>query len=415
MQGVEKEGGRRGEGRPLSWCSFPLNLYKRQQHTKLGLFRLRPHGNPQPAHCPRPIHRRRRRYLRLQKLFQELFIASIFNFTLCSGFAQHMLLPVSPNRTVVMEVKGAGHAVFQAQPRPDQNHLDPPRDRVLGEVLEYAYEHNLIRDHRLNSFSLSHLFGKLFQSTMPATTNDGVTNCSHLTYLELPNPTPRAEKLRITESAAKLLCEVRRELSDKKVMTLAQEFCNDNKTNISVLKLEMPILRTDNDRDVRDFQREISARQDIHKRDHRIPFDPVNVAAGEGLELPAEAQLEADAFLKGLEGEKLGVTRESTKYLVDNLGTVFTEEDRTSLILEELRDIKYEKVSVGLRIIFPTPSECSLKSLELSIGEVGTPNQPKAKTISFHSSIRCVSHTNPLRPKLLNIQRRPQGRRGTIV
>lgn len=214
---------------------------------------------------------------------------------------------------------------------------------MLDEVLQYAYENDLIRDYRLNSFSLSHLFGRLLQSTVPATAEHGLTDCSHLEDLELPNPTPCAEKLSVTDAALALICEARRGLTEEEAKSLSQEVCD---VKVRSLKLEMPILRTDNDRDVREFRNEHLARQDVYKTDHRIPFDPIDVEAGEGLELPAKVRLEAEAFLKRLEAERLEVTRESTKYLAGSLRAEFNEEDRRGFVLEETRNLKYEKVSV---------------------------------------------------------------------
>lgn len=243
--------------------------------------------------------------------------------------------------------KGADHAGPQVLNRatPDQSHSDAFLDKVLEEVLEYAYEHDLIRDHLLDSFSLSHLFGDLIQSTIPATAEDGFTDCIHLTALELPNPTPRNEKPTVSDSALRIICETRRELSDEEVKGLTQQVCNDG--NVRDLKLELPILRTDNHLDLRVFRREVLARQDAHKGDHRIPFEPIDVKAGEGLELSDEARLETEAFLIKLEGEKLGVTTGSTKYLVGSLRAELTEEGRRSFIQAHVGDIRCQKVSIG--------------------------------------------------------------------
>lgn len=248
-------------------------------------------------------------------------------------------------RTTVME-QGADHAGLQAQVHPEQQQLDSLEDNLLEEVLNYAYENDLVRDYRLESFSLTHLFGKLIQSTIPTTTDDGFTGCAHLTALELPNPTPRGEKPNATDSALRLVCETRRELSDEEVKNLTGEVCNDG--NISGLKLELPILRTDNSRDMKDFQREMLSRQDLQKEDHRIPFEPIDVSAGEGLELPAEAQLETEAFLRKLEGEKFRVTIESTRYLVGSLRAEATKEDRRKFVQRQIGDIEYRKVCVGI-------------------------------------------------------------------
>lgn len=243
-----------------------------------------------------------------------------------------------------MEEEAGEASLPQAHAFPDQHNLDALGDSLPEEALDYAYKHDLILDHRLKSFSLTHLFGDLLQSTIPATTDDGFTDCSHLTELELPNPMPRSERPSVTDSALKLICEARRMLSDEEVEGLAQDFCDIGNIAIRGLKLELPDLGMGYDRDLRDFRRELLSRRDFHKRDHRIPFDPINIEAGEGLELSSEAQLKAEALLKELEGEKLGVTRRSMRYLVDNIEDGFTEEENLSFILEETRNFRYEHV-----------------------------------------------------------------------
>ncbi|KUI68997.1 hypothetical protein VM1G_11540 [Cytospora mali] len=283
------------------------------------------------------------------------------------------------------------------------------RDDVLEEVLDYAYENDLIRDYRLDSFSLTHLFGKLIQSTIPTTTEDGLTNFSHLAALELPNPTPCGEKPSISDSALRLICGARRELSDEEVKALEQDVCNDNMTR--GLKLELPILQTDNDRDLGEFRRELLARQEIQKRDHRIPFEPVDVAAGEGLELPAEAQLEVKAFLNKLEGEKLGITSESTRYLAGNLRAGITEEAHMSFVLEEIRDIKSDKNSAPEKLELPispilrqdylVPDACLIPIPSDPSSSILSDDLKAAETCLFEDVDKWDEHTSPILEEFL--------------
>ena len=235
----------------------------------------------------------------------------------------------------------------QDRASPDQNHPDTCRDDVLDEVLAYAYGNDLIRDCRLSAFSLSHLFGKLVQSTIPATTEDGFTDCSQLTSLELPNPTPRGERPITTNSALKLICEASRGLpNDEAKALLTQQVCDAGRIGIRYLKLELPALEIDNEQDMRDLQFESLTRRDAPQRDHRIPFDPIDVAAGQGLALSHDVRLQVQAFLRGIEGEKIGVTRESTRFLVGIVRTGLTNEDRKNFIAEEVENIKFKQVSV---------------------------------------------------------------------
>ena len=106
----------------------------------------------------------------------------------------------------------------------------------------------------------------------------------------------RGEKLSVTDSALALVFEARRILTEEEFKSLVtQEAYDTPNAEIRRLKLELPILRTDNDRDVRAFRKEqlARARLDVYKMEHRIPFDPIDLEAGEGLELPVKVGFNA--------------------------------------------------------------------------------------------------------------------------
>lgn len=215
--------------------------------------------------------------------------------------------------------------------------------RVPDEALQYAYENDLIRDHTLESFSITHLLSRLVQSTLPSITEDGFTDCSHLPDLELPVPQLRSEVLTIAHSALKLIYDVRRELTDDEVKRLTHDVIDSG--NLKNLRIELPILRTDNWRDMREFRKQMESRRDVRIEDHQLPLDPVTVEDGEGMELSGSARLDAEKMLKKLEGEKLGVTRSSLQLLADAVKDVYTEEDQWNFLIEEARKIKWVKVS----------------------------------------------------------------------
>lgn len=212
------------------------------------------------------------------------------------------------------------------------------------EALQYAYEHDLTRDFALDSFSIAPLLSKPVQSTLPAVTEDGFTDCSHLPDLELPVPQLRSEVLTIAHSALKLIHDIRRELTDDEVNSLTRDVMGYR--NTKNLKLELPILRTDNERDMREFRKQMASRRDVHIRDHRLPLDPVTVEDGEGMQLPASARSEANELLRKLEGEKLGVTRSSLQFLADVVKNGCAEEEQWKFLMEQAVETKWVKVSI---------------------------------------------------------------------
>lgn len=233
-----------------------------------------------------------------------------------------------------------------SRPRGPSN--EPYMDReepvyAPNEALQYAYEHDLTRDYILNSFSIAHLLSKPVQRTLPSITEDGFTDCSHLPDLELPVPQLRSEVLTIARSALKLIHEIRRELTDDEVKSLTQDVVDSG--NTKQWKLELPILRTDNERDMREFRKGMSSRRDVHIGDHRLPLDPVTVEDGEGMQLPASARSAANEILKKLEGEKLGVTRSSLQFLANVVKDGYTEEEQWEFLMQQVTETKWMKVS----------------------------------------------------------------------
>lgn len=300
-----------------------------------------------------------------------------------------------------MEVEGNS----QAHDRPDHPYMsDEEPFHVPDEILQYAYQHDLTRDYTLNSFSITHLLTKLVQGTLPPITEDGFTDCSHLPDLELPVPHLRSEVLTIAQSALKLVHEVRRELTDDEVKSLTQDIIDSG--NVKSLKLEFPILRTDNMRDMREFRNQIASRREVHIGDHRLPLDPVTVEDGEGMQPPASARSDANELLRKLENEKLGVTKSSLKFLAAVVKDEFTEEEQWNSLMEQAKGTKWAKVSnycymnldgpfctVGLSnegtLKKHLSSQCaSLTSdtTEPRIRKAGTANQPATQTAPIQSS-----------------------------
>jgi hypothetical protein len=215
--------------------------------------------------------------------------------------------------------------------------------RVPDEALQYAYGNDLITDYTLNSFSITHLLTDTVRGTLPSIAEDGFTGSSHLPDLEIPGIELRSERLAISQSAETLIREVHRELPDDQVQFLTQDIIDSGNTRH--LKLELPLLRTDNERDMREFREEMAARREVRIGDHRLPLDPVTEEDGEGMQLPAYARSDANEFLRKLENEKLGITRSSFQFLADVVKDDYSEEKQWNYLMEQVRETTWVKVS----------------------------------------------------------------------
>lgn len=210
--------------------------------------------------------------------------------------------------------------------------------RVHDEVLQYAYEHDLIEDYTLNSFSISHLLAPLVQRTLPSITENGFTDDSHLPSLEIFEPSLESN-LDIPQSAQKFRDEALRELTDGEVKSLTQGILDAGSTRH--LKLELPILGADDECDMKEFHRELATRRDVRIGDHRLPLDLVT---GDGMQLPESALLEANELLRKLENEKLVITRSALQFLADVVKDEYDEEEQWSSLVEEVKGTKWERV-----------------------------------------------------------------------
>lgn len=223
--------------------------------------------------------------------------------------------------------------------------IEAPEESALDGAIQYAYQNNLTADFLLRSFSLSHLFSPLVQSTLPVTSEDGFTDSAQLHTLKIPDST-QTDKMEIDNTSLKLIAEARYVLSEDEVQDVTEQVCHPAK--IIPDKLELPILRTDNDRDLRIFQKEMlklttadALLESIKK--HRLPLHPQNLAEGEGMEFSAEARAESQTMMKKAEGERLSMTKASLTYLYGQLQDDYTKDEQMAYMLEE---IKYEKASL---------------------------------------------------------------------
>lgn len=217
---------------------------------------------------------------------------------------------------------------------------------ATGEALQYAYQNDLIIDHRRNSFSLTHLFGNLIRTTFPRTGEDAFTDYTHLAKLEVPDILIR-ENISLTNPAFILTCEACQAPRDEEVDVLARRLLESTSTRRH--RMELPILRSDNDWDLRKFKSEQLARLHVTIKGHGLPPDTPDKDSGEGMELAANIRSESELFFQNLQREKLGVTRDGLKFLADQLKFDITVDDLMNYLIGE---VKYDKVrwdnSLGL-------------------------------------------------------------------
>lgn len=124
----------------------------------------------------------------------------------------------------------------------------------------------------------------------------------------IPVPSPFDKTLPVTSSSLKLVYDARRVLDDEEVEQLTEQV-RDTCT-VKHSKFELPILRTDNEWDVIQYQKENLTRNRAllgSIKNHMLPLDVPDAEKGEGMELSPKARADCEAMMKGVDEEKLGV------------------------------------------------------------------------------------------------------------
>lgn len=214
----------------------------------------------------------------------------------------------------------------------------------IDQAIQYAYDNALTTDYTTVPVSISRIVGQSIQSTILPTNDDDLTDHSHLTVLELPVPSPFDNTLKGTSAALKLIIEARHVLDDNQAQKLTKQVCDA--ASLKNLKLELPILRTNNNWDMRQYHKENLNRHPALLNsiaNHTLPLDSPDISRGEGMELSSKVRAEIEVMIKNMEEEKLGVTRDSLHHLAGVMRDHYTHKDQVACLIGE---IKYEKASI---------------------------------------------------------------------
>lgn len=220
----------------------------------------------------------------------------------------------------------------------------------IGDPLEYAYANELVRDHRLVSFSVRYLLDPAVENTLRAADGDGFPDYNHLVELEVPTivVTGNVKTIETSQDALKLISEARKILSDSELEELTLATCKP--TSVELARLELPLLRSDNEWDLRQYQRENAGRHAAlleSIKNHNLPLDTPDSEKGEGVEPSPQVRKECEELWRQMEeAERLVVTKDSLMYLAGQIKDDYTKEDWINYLMAE---IKYNKVSLSIQ------------------------------------------------------------------
>jgi hypothetical protein len=106
--------------------------------------------------------------------------------------------------------------------------------------------------------------------------------------------------------------------------------------NIRGLKLELPLLRTDNEIDLRSYKDGIAAAHEVRLSDARVVLEPCDDEKDEGLGFPSRAYNFDKKIVQSVEDEKFEVSKESFQTLLKYLQADWTMTDQEAMLRSQV-------------------------------------------------------------------------------
>ena len=140
------------------------------------------------------------------------------------------------------------------------------------------------------------------------------------------------EQWKLSAASLSLLQEACKPCKEKDVEDLKAEVCGAEAAELKRLKVELPLLRSDEVADCRKLERRVKAFRQDKLSDHRLPLHPVDVEKGEGVEFPKSARLQDERLMEGVERETLEVKKDTLGFLMKCLRAEWTDKDQQNYI-----------------------------------------------------------------------------------
>lgn len=184
--------------------------------------------------------------------------------------------------------------------------LEYPRD---DELAEYARNNNLFVDHRLDPHFSVCPVDMAMRAALTAVGDDDVTSSDWLPPCQIPAVTSFEEKHSVlTGQAAKVMQEACNSLDAEVLESLNFEAVVPRSLGLKNVKLELPLLRSDHELDLREWKRQVYAKRDASVTQFNLPVEPVDIEKDEDLEFPSSAHKRKAEITDRLHKEKIEVT-----------------------------------------------------------------------------------------------------------
>lgn len=188
-------------------------------------------------------------------------------------------------------------------------------------ILEYARMAGIARDHQLDDTSVNDLL--IMKENLDHDFFSYLKH-DHLSPLDLQGGINLNERLSVSKGAARLLTSVAQDENRESIDSMLYPLLGSR--DVKKLRVELPLLLTDNESDLWRFAR----RDGFNLKPHaiRFPLELVSIENNEGLEFPPEFyDLETEAF-DAIMNEKIEVTRTSIIYFQAAMKVTLTKDEK---------------------------------------------------------------------------------------
>ncbi|ORY65182.1 uncharacterized protein BCR38DRAFT_474129 [Pseudomassariella vexata] len=209
----------------------------------------------------------------------------------------------------------------------------PMSDQDDLEVDEYARKNGLSVDSRFSAFSLLLSLSSLRGINSPSDSANLLQDDECLPEFKVPPFHSFNEQPAISRDAAEFLSKViSRDDGNSEVEAAAYipSFVRQGH-----LKLELPLLPSDNDADCHQLKESIKARNLIQIDSHFLPLEPLVASKDEGLEFPETAKVYR-AQLEDGDEDRLTMPKEVLHCIVKALDASWNDEDTAALITAKI-------------------------------------------------------------------------------
>ena len=219
----------------------------------------------------------------------------------------------------------------------------PEQTAAALEVADYLLSYGLTVDHRLKSLPLETMHEPRKLVTV-SDNSTGLTSSENLPECSIPASVSASEKWEANDNSHAFLSDALKRDSKEDVEGYTRQVMDRRRQGwVRQLKLELPVLRTDEAIDLREYKNDVLEVRKIKYTSEKLPLEPCDDEKDQGLEFPPKACATDKKILRSVEKEKLEASMAAFQTLAKYLKNAWSADDQDALLV---RSVVYKGVCV---------------------------------------------------------------------